>query len=289
MKTLTHRPSKRKYLRRIHPNNQRLVVDTSLGRKKQPPPPLISLRLPTIHANNITKLAPSTIATVPSYHYQPRRQEGPPSPPAHLRASIIISPPPPLLPSQQHRQQRQLAVPIPAYFVSYTPSSHLQQQRGHILPQNAIHAPAPAIAVAESTKRSSSSTYYLPAYSLRPYQQQSPQYITQNYIRKPGHHYYSTRGSQSRANRRVPGEPNGISSAHQAAGALFNVTMKNSKSPWLGLGQGQSRGVSESHPRDFRPDPFAYNANENDATKSAEAKANKRYFESKNISFCSWT
>jgi hypothetical protein len=53
--------------------------------------------------------------------------------------------------------------------------------------------------------------------------------------------------------------------------------------PVLGQGQwqghGQSRSISEGHPLNFLPaNVAADNANENNATKPATAKANKRYF-----------
>ncbi|KAK5809116.1 hypothetical protein F5H01DRAFT_416073 [Linnemannia elongata] len=229
MKTSPHRSTKRKYLRRNHPNNQLLVIDTSLGRKKQPLPPPI----PPRPALNIITLAPSTIAAVQSYHQQqqPARphREGPPSPPAHLRASTIITFPPP----SQQLQQRP-AIPNPAHFVSYTPSlhhqhQHLQQQRQSISQQYEIHAPAIA-----ARRSSSSSTYYVPAYSLRPYQQQ--QYLTaRNSIRKPGNRY-SARSSQPRMNQ-VPSlnaswNNGSCIGGSNRASTLFEPPMRLPKSSW---------------------------------------------------------
>lgn len=276
MKTSPHRSTKRKYLHRNHPNNQLLVIDTSLGRKKQPLPPPIPLRPPL----NITP-APYTIAAVQSYHQQqqpPRlHREGPPSPPAHLRASIIIAPPPP-----SRQLQQQLAIPTPTHYVSYTPSLHhqhqqLQQQRQSTFQQYAIHVPANA------AKGASSSTYYIPAYSLRPYQQQ--QYLTtRNSIRKPGHHY-SIRSSQPRMYQAPPltefWKDSCSSNSNNQASTLFKSPMKFLKGSWSPKkiyqpfsnngSADQQQQQQYVRPRSDPSAPF-----NDDVTQSA-AKANKRY------------
>lgn len=275
MKTSPHRSTKRKHLRRNHPNNQLLVIDTTLGRKKQSLPPPIPLRPPL----NITNLAPSTVGAVQSYHQQqqPRRlhRDGPPSPPAHLRASIIAPPPA----SQQLQQQ--LAFPMATHCVSYTPSLHhqrqqLQQQRQSIIQQNAIHNPA-------ITANGSSSTYYVPGYSLRPYQHQQ-YHATRNSIRKPGHRY-PARSSQPKMNQ-APAltefwkDGSGTDSNNRAS-TLFKSSMKFSKGSWSPKmiyqafrnngTAGQQQQQQYVRPRADLSAPF-----NGDVTQPA-AKANKRY------------
>ncbi|KAK3841262.1 MAG: hypothetical protein J3R72DRAFT_157723 [Linnemannia gamsii] len=184
MNTPSHRSIRKKRLRRIHPSNQTLVVDTTLGRKKYTHPTFPVLNLPS--------LVPSTI-TPQHHHYQQqyqqqqqqqqhrRRREGPPSPPAYLRTSVIFLPVPVHPPAP-------VALPIPPRPVSTASSAYNQHYQHYQHYQQSLRQPClphyPQYAVQPPVATAAAYTTQRPATTLPSYPR-----VAQNPIHKPGDRY----------------------------------------------------------------------------------------------------